>query len=200
MRYIILLITATLLAWPPIATAQQSAQARAAALYQKGLTAVKAGEAATAESCFREVLRLQPRNANARFQLHQLKLNAPALGAKKRKLQLQKILLAKVEFEDLSLREALDTLDALVLKATKEEFAPNFIVQDSANILGERTFSLQLSNIPASVALQYCLDHARASARYDQHAIVVKPHPKTGATTSRPNSPTGTRNQGGPPR
>ncbi len=184
MNCITILITSALCAFSTLATAEQTAQVRAANFYSKGLAAMKAGEADTAEACFREVLRIQPRNANARFQLSQLKLNRPILAAKKRQVQLQEVNVAKIEFEELSLREALGALDELVLRSTAEKFTPNFVVQDPGNLLEQRRFSLRLRNVPASVVLRYCLDHAGASARYDEHVIVVKPLSKSGPTSS----------------
>ena len=60
-------------------------------------------------------------------------------------------------------------------KQTDNKFSPNFVVQDPNNVLEARKFTLKLGNLPASVVLQYCLDSSRATARYDQHAIVIRP-------------------------
>ena len=61
------------------------------------------------------------------------------------------------------------------MKQTDGKFAPNFVVEDPEKVFEERTFSLKLGTVPASVALKYSLDGVRATARYDEHAIVIKP-------------------------
>lgn len=153
----------------------QTPAAKAATLYRQGLQAMEQGQAETARTCFQEVLRLQPNNANAKFQLKQLTLQAGSMAAKKRQTQMKEIRLPAIDFDELTLPEALDALDEMVLKQTEKKFAPNFVVQDPENVFGNRKFSLKLGNLPASVVLQYCLENARASARYDSHAIVVRP-------------------------
>ena len=182
MRIVILLTMGVLLTLGPSLSAQQSAT-RITALYKKGLQAMEQGQVDVARACFTEVLRIQPNNPNAKFQLRQLNLRAPSLLAKRRQAQLAQVKLPAVNFDQLTIAEALDALDKLVLKETKEKFAPNFIVQDPDGVLDDRKFSLKLGNLPATVVLKYCLDNVGATARYDQHAIVVRPNKKSASTT-----------------
>lgn len=175
MRNVILLTVGAFLALGPCALGQKPAVSKAAALYQQGLRAIQQGQVDTARTCFEEVLRIQPSNASARYQLKQLKVTSGSLLAKKRQLQLKQVILPKVDFDDLTLPEALQAIDALVQKKTDKKFVPNFMVQDPTGVFEERKFTLKLGNAPASVILQYCLENARATARYDQHAIVIKP-------------------------
>ena len=175
MRKVILLTVGALLALGPCALGQQSDAAKAIALYKQGLRAIEQGQVDTARECFQEVIRLQPRNMNARYQLKQLSIRSGFLHAKKRELKMKEVRLPVVNFDDLSLPEALDAINALVRKQTDNKFSPNFVVQDPNNVLEARKFTLKLGNLPASVVLQYCLDSSRATARYDQHAIVIRP-------------------------
>ncbi len=175
MRNVILLTMGVLLALVPCASAQQSATAKANARYRQGLRAIDQGQVEIARECFREVLRLQPANPSARYQLKQLSLRKPRLLAKKRELKLKAVKIPAVDFDEMTLREALETLNALVEKQTKGKFVPNFIVQDPKGVLEDRKFSLKLGSVPASIVLQYALDNTRATARYDEHAIVIRP-------------------------
>jgi len=159
----------------------RSGPASADQWYRMGLRAMNEGQVETARECFTEVLRLRPGDMNARYQLRQLTLEMNSLLAKKRESQLAAITVPRVDFDQLNAREALGALGALVEKQTENKFAPNFVVQDPNGLLAERRFSLELTNVPATVVLKYILENARASARYDQHAIVVKPLPNTGS-------------------
>jgi len=153
----------------------ESPRASASEWYRQGIRAMERGDIETARQCFHEVLRLRPSNMNARYQLRQLTLRKGTLLAKRRESQLKAVTIPRVDFADLNLREALDALGTLVERETNGKFIPNFVVQDPAGVLDNRRFSLQLSQIPATVVLKYALENAHATARFDEHAIVVKP-------------------------
>ena len=160
----------------PCAQAQgESKAAKANTLYRQGVLAMKQGQVETARTCFEGVLALQPNNIHAKYQLKQLSLQSPRLAAKRREKQMEAVHLPKVEFEELTLPEALEAINAVVMKQTKGKFVPNFIVEDPKDVFQSRTFTLKLGSVPASVALKYALENARATARYDEHAIVVRP-------------------------
>lgn len=174
MRNLILLTLGALLALSPCASAQRPAS-NVSTLYKQGLQAIKVGEAAVAQAKFEQVLRLQPNHPNAKFQLRQLKLGGGLLGAKKRELQLQKVKVPAVDFDQLTLREALGALNEMVLQQTEKKFAPNFVIRDPDGIFDTRRFSLKLGSLPASVVLKYCVENVGAKVRYDEHAILVSP-------------------------
>lgn len=171
----IMMMTVAVLACGPSVEARESPASRAAALYKQGMRAMEQGQVETAKACFYEVIRLQPRNMNARYQLKQLSLNSASLQAKKREAAMKSIKMPAVDFEDLSLGEALDVITAIVEKETEKKFSPNFVVQDPTDAFAKRPITLKLGGLPASQVLKYCLDSARATARYDAHAIVVRP-------------------------
>ena len=175
MRNVILLTVGALLALGPCTLGQKPAGSKASTLYKQGLHAIDQGQADLARACFQEVLRLQPSNTSAKFQLKRLNVTSGSLLAKKRQLQLKKIIIPVVDFDDLTLPEALDAIKALIQKQPDKKFTPNFLVQDPTDVFEERKFTLKLGNLPASVILQYCLENARATARFDPHAIVIRP-------------------------
>jgi hypothetical protein len=59
------------------------------------------------------------------------------------------------------------------------KFAPNFMVQDPSNKFAETTVTLMVKNVPANAVLDMMLKQAGGIAKYEQHAIIIKPVPKT---------------------
>lgn len=146
-----------------------------AAHYNAGVIAVKRGDSTKAKSSFQEVLRLQPGHGPARHQLNRLTLNISQVLEKQRVAQFKTTRLEQIDLKDASLQEALEGLNFLSGKATKNKFAPNFVIQDPAGKLSNKTVSLNMRNIPLAAALKYVLDQAGAKARYDKHATVITP-------------------------
>lgn len=163
-----------------LAPAQQSKGASANQLYKQGVLAMKQGEVDTAKQCFEAALKIQPSHAHARYQLKQLPHLRGSLLARKRELQLQKVTIPSVDFDEATLEEALESLNTVIGKETEEKFSPNFIVQDPNGVLEDRTFSLKLGKVPASQVLKYALESTGASARFEEHAIVIQPRGKGG--------------------
>ncbi len=155
--------------------AQEQAAAKVAALYQQGMTALKAGDAKLANESFTNVLRIQPGHGNARYQLLKIKNNGSRYASLVRQKKLTMIKIPAVDFEGTTLPEAIEGLDILIAKETKGEFAPNFIIQDPNKHFENRPVTIKLGNVPANVVLEYIMRMANASARYDQHAIVIRP-------------------------
>lgn len=147
--------------------------------YQKGLAAITRGEPEQAAAAFRKALSLRPDHAYARFQLGKLQGQAGQLKAKRREGELTKVKLDEVNFDGVTLSEALTALNHMVEKKTakdgKEGVTPNFMVQDSSGKLGDTEVTLRLKNVPAKIALDYLLEQAGGKARYDEHAIVILP-------------------------
>lgn len=146
--------------------------------YQRGLSAMRSGDVEVARESFQEALRLDPKHAHARYQLGALKQQEGQLVGKKRASQLAAVTLDKVEFSGATLSEALQGLDQLIAEQqadAKEPFAPNFMIQDSSGQLGGREVNIRLRKVPAKTALDYMLQQAGATARFDKHATVIRP-------------------------
>jgi len=144
-------------------------------LYKQGLTAVEEGNVKGAEMAFTEVLRLQPKNPHARYQLAELKRNQGSIAARARSRQLAQYQIDQINFDATEVSEALAALSMMIEKKSEGKFAPNFMIQDPGGRLGERTISLQVKNLPAKAAFDMILQQAGAGARYEEHAIVVTP-------------------------
>lgn len=148
---------------------------KVAAHYNAGVTAVKRGDSARAKASFQEVLRLQPGHGPARHQLNRLQLNVNQVLEQQRVAKFKETKLDKVDLKDASLQEALEALNYLSGKATKDKFTPNFVINDKAGKLSDKKVNLNMRNIPLAAALKYTLEQAGAKARYDKHATVIEP-------------------------
>lgn len=91
------------------------------------------------------------------------------------KYALQGVNIPEVDFEDATLREALDILALKIEHATEKKIAPNFIIRDLTGAFNNRKINLRLKNVPASALLGYIVDMVRGSVRYDRYAIVIIP-------------------------
>jgi hypothetical protein len=158
-------------------TTKPAAPPNANTLYQQGMAAVEAGDITRARECFRGVLQLRPNDPNAIYQLGQLKERAPQISAKGREIQFGKIMIPEITFENSTLDEGLTALSSLVEKSAGAESKPNFDIQDPTGKLAAKAVSLRLKNIPAKAALTYLLDQVGATARFEEHAIVIRPKP-----------------------
>ena len=146
--------------------------------YRRGMNAVASGDIVAARNSFMKTLELRPGHPHARFQLNNLKGQKGEMVAKQRSGKLASIVLDRIEFDEVPLSEALIGLNHLIEAKTGEggkPFSPNFMIQDPKGELGDKEVSLRLRNVPAKVALDYMLQAVSATARYDEHATVIRP-------------------------
>lgn len=148
-------------------------------VYKQGMVAVSEGNAKAAELAFREVLRLQPTHANARFQLGELKRNQGSLAARQRAKKMSEFVIPQVDFSKVELSEAIAALAVMVEEQSKGGFAPNFMVQDPSNKFADQTVTLQVKNVPAKAVLDMMLTQTGAVAKYEEHAIIIRPVPRS---------------------
>jgi tetratricopeptide (TPR) repeat protein len=153
---------------------------KAADIYKQGMIAINEGNVKAAELAFTEVLRLQPGHANARYQLAELKQNQGSIAARQRTKKMGEYVITQVDFSKVDLSEAVAALAVMVEEQSEGKFAPNFMVQDPANQFADQTVTLQVKNVPAKAVLEMILKQTGAIAKYEEHAIVIKPVPRTG--------------------
>jgi tetratricopeptide (TPR) repeat protein len=174
MKSIILVITLIASALPALANDAER-------LYRMGLAAMQEGRPEVAEQAFRQALKIQPGHAQARYQLGQLPAQAERLKAQRREAELGQVRLPAIDFSGVTPNEALAALGQMIetesAKSRGEEKAltPNFMVQDPAGALGAKEVNLRLKNVPAKAALDYLLQQVGATARFDEHATVIRP-------------------------
>lgn len=153
---------------------------QAAAIYKQGVTAVQDGNVQAAEAAFKEVLRLQPGNANARYQLNALRQNQGSLAARARARKLSEYTIGQIDFSKSEFSEAISALSLMVEEQSGGKFAPNFMIQDPSGSLGSREVTLQVKSVPAKAVFEMLLKQAGAIAKYEEHAIVIRPVARAG--------------------
>ena len=173
-----LIVAATLVAQASAQTPAPPAAPQAEVLYRQGLAAEKAGDPAAAQKAYVAALKADPKHANARYSLGQLKLNAGSISAKGREAKFGAVMIPVFNLDAATLQEALDALQVIVEKQSKKEVTPNFIIQDPKKELAEARITLNLKSMPAKAVIQYLMEQSGAKARYDEHAIVITPLPK----------------------
>lgn len=144
------------------------------AYYGQAVTAYNDGDLNAAREALKNALALNPRHAQSYALSLRLKQNKGSFKAKNRERAMTKIILPRIEIDDLPLGEALDILGKLIQKKTNDSFTPNFVIQDNTGILKKRKVNLNLQNIPASVVLDYLLEQSGATARFDNYAINIR--------------------------
>ena len=144
------------------------------AYYAKGMAAENAGDVDGALTAYNKALQANPQHANCIYRLKQLNLNKDTVAAKGREYRFNKVMIPAVQFDGATLQEAFDGLNTMILKETKDQVAPNFIIQDPQNKLANTKITLNLKNLPASAVIKYILTQANAKARYDEHAVVIE--------------------------
>lgn len=158
------------------ASAEAPAQANSAEVfYRQGLAAEEAGDPAAARLGYLQALKANPRHAHAEYSLGQLKINYDKIAAKGREAKFGAVMVPEFKLDQATLKEALDALQLILEKQSKNEVMTNFIIQDSENTLAGAKITLVLKNTPARGVLQYVLEQGKAKARYDEHAIVITP-------------------------
>ena len=85
------------------------------------------------------------------------------------------MIIPEVDFELLTLHDSLQTLTVQISHISDKQVTPNFIINDLNGDFDNRRVTLNLSNIPAHVVLQYIADLVRGVIRYDRNAIVISP-------------------------
>jgi len=154
---------------------EKSTPADATTLYNNGLTAIANGNVVEGEANLRAVLKLQPNNPDAKYQLNYLILHRDQIAARYREKMMGKVTIKAVDFADATLSESLTALTLLIEEQTGKKFSPNFIIRDPEHVWQNQKVTLKLENVPAAAVLKYILSTANGKATYDEHAVVITP-------------------------
>jgi type II secretory pathway component HofQ len=138
-------------------------------LYQEAMTASQAGNFAEARLMFEAVLAVQPGNQTARRQLELVTRKQEE--AERLERSLNAIVLEKVEFNDVSAREAMNFVSQQVKKATDGKQPVNILW----TVPGDQDpkVTLSLSSIPAGRAMRYIAENAGLQIVFDVSAVKV---------------------------
>ena len=151
----------------------QAPAASAESLVKSGQAAEKAGDPVAAGEFYKNALKADPNNANARYSLGQLKLNAGDIALKGREAKFGAVMIPLFQLDQATLQEALDALSVIIERESKNAVTTNFVVEDPRKLLAAQRISLNLKNTPSRGVLKYLLDQTNARARFDEHAVVI---------------------------
>lgn len=138
-------------------------------LFQMGRAAYYKGDLEQAHQLLSMVEAQNPRHQETRILLGDIRLKLKATGNSLRK-KYEGVKLAKIEFSDVTLQEALDGLRILAKNSSNGQVVPNFIVTDP--ILKAKALSLTLTDVPLTQAIEYVARIVGARAAYDNHAVL----------------------------
>ncbi len=158
-----------------LALASNLSAQSAADHFAKGEAALKAGNILAAKASYQAALKIDPSHGNAKFRLLSMKNLSANAQLKARKAQLKQIILPQVLFEDLTLEESLEALGVMIERASGEAVIPNFVINDPSDSISKNKVNINLRNIPASVALQYVTQQAKAREVWQAHVISIRP-------------------------
>ena len=138
-------------------------------LFQMGRSAYYKGDIETAYQLLVQVEARNPKHFETKALLAQIRSQKKA-GIVSVKKSYEGVLLAKIEFSEVTLEEAVEGLRALSKTATDGKVIPNIIIKDPT--LASKTLSLNLRNLPLTDAIQYLADLVGAKTVYDKHAVM----------------------------
>lgn len=167
-----LIVLAALAISAPAVLAENPAQ-KAEQYYLKGLAAEKAGDPATAIAAYKAALQLRPGHANARYRAGQVKIEASSIRSSATEAKIGGVMIPVYQLEEATVAEAIAALGMAIEKASENEIAPNFVIQDPQEKLADVRITMQLKSVPAKAILEYIHNQAKTKARFDEHAVVI---------------------------
>ncbi len=157
-------------------------------LLTEAQTAYMRGDVDNAKATFEMINKLDPKNQTAIAFLRRIQVEQAAKGgASSNEKKFAAVMIAKIEFKDATLREALEFLRKKVNELPGDKPQVNFVMQVPEEQVATAKVTLNLANIPFTEALKYVGGLANVTFSYDQYAIVVKaagPLPTSKATST----------------
>lgn len=179
------LSTTTLLAvltFSNISMAEQSSRQtrlnqkqQVASYYKIAEQAFQAGDKAKTTKALRKALAINPKHGPSYALAIKLKKSGSAFKVKARETQFGSVMLPVVDLQDEPLSEALRILSTLVEEKSNQTVFPNFVIQDKSSTLKDKPITLNMKNVPAKVVLEYLMNMAHASAKFDEYATTIRP-------------------------
>ncbi|HEY5742497.1 MAG TPA: tetratricopeptide repeat protein [Terrimicrobiaceae bacterium] len=140
-------------------------------MQSEGVRAFQAGDYSTARSLFESLLEIDPKNPAARNYLRAIALresNGAGLEA-----TLKNIVIPALDFEDVSVREAVAFVSQKVSELSGGKQSLNVVWMVSPE--GTARITLNLQNVPALEVLRYIGDAANLRFSYDAYAVKIRP-------------------------
>ena len=174
--YLLLLnaVTTGAMAQDTISERQQKAR-EVLAMYAMAEQAYKDGDVTACRDIIKSVLALQPGYPHAVALKRRLRLSGNQMVLAKKKRIFNAVQLKVVDYNDLTIAQALKLLGARVEAQSGGKVIPNFVVQDPKRYLGDERITLKLKNVPAGVVLSNILQAAKCSAIFGKYTISIRP-------------------------
>lgn len=138
-------------------------------IYQQGRAAFYRGDVETARALLLQVAAVKPDHFETKAMLAQIATYVkPDNSAKK---AYASVTVPKIDFNDVTVTEAVQGLTVLGKNASGGKISPNIIVKDPE--IGKKSVTLSLSNIPLTDAIEYVARMAGGRASYDKFAAVI---------------------------
>lgn len=143
--------------------------------YQQAEQAYQDGDIEAAREALKNVFRLSPNHAQSYALKLKLEQSGNQFKIQARKKSFSRVMLKQIDFRDLELGLALETLNKLIMKETNDKVTPNFVIQDPSGTLKNKKVTLEVRNFPASEAIKFLMEATNATATYDEYSITVRP-------------------------
>jgi hypothetical protein len=153
-----------------------SAEAQQREMQVEAVRAFHAGDYATAKSLFESLLSMDPKNFAARNYLRAIEereRSGPGLES-----ALSKIVIPTVDFQDVTVREAVAFVSQKVRELSDGKQSVNVVWMVTAEQTAGARVTLSLQNVPASEVLRYIGDASNLQVSYDALAVKIKPPSK----------------------
>ena len=138
-------------------------------VFQQGRAAFYKGDLETAKALLTQVAAVSPNHFETKALLAQINTYSKADTSLKKTYS--GVTIPKVEFNEVTLSEALQALGAMSKNASAGKVIPNVIVKNPE--MGKKMLTLSLSNIPMTDVIDYLARMSGGKAVYEKHAVVL---------------------------
>lgn len=148
---------------------------KVASYYKIAEQAFLAGDKEKTAKALKQALAINPKHGPSYALAIKLKKSGKVFKVKEREAQFGSVMLPVIDFQDEPLSEALRMLSTLVEEKSNQTVFPNFVIQDKTSTLKDKPITLNMKNVPAKVVLDYLMNMAHASAKFEEYATTIKP-------------------------
>ena len=145
--------------------------------YPEALQLFKQGNFVDAKAKFDLVIKKYPRHParSYSYRCQQAILSGKGV-APTIEMQLKKIMIPSVDFQDVPVGDALTYIRQRSQEITGGKVTPNIIFAGSKQQREDLSVTLKLNQIPAATLLKYIGEQSRCRIKYDKHVILVTPY------------------------
>lgn len=174
-----LMVAALLLPLSSIAEEELTSKERAQKVEQYYKLAEKSyidGDLVKTQQALQRSLALNPQHGPSYALAIKTRQNRAKFGIQARQRELAKVILPEIDFNDLPFEDVLRDLNDLIEQTTDGVVTPNMVLIDKNDSIKQKKVTLKMKQVPATVVLDYVLNIAGATAKYDQYSITIRPH------------------------